>query len=246
MKHNFLNLDASEIEKPIYRVFSKHRLKEVFETSRLSLVKPRKWDDPFENFLFNSIGQTIEGKKISFGIRENFFGQCWTLHRETDAMWRIYSPDKDGIKVKTSIHRLFSSFYDSQGKFRELSCFIGKVKYLSQNDIISIATSGGFSPNIVDQSGVGQAQTLLIKRYEFRHENEVRLIYNAQKDLGTDADSFKIKPNELFDEIIFDPRMEDNSVRKLTEQFVNDFGFKNKVEKSKLYNIPEFIVKLNI
>lgn len=89
------------------------------------------WDDPFENFILQGRGRTSNGRTVSFGMRESLFGQCWTLNWESDAMWRIYSPDKNGVKIRTTIKKLFESIYNAipTGK-RNVSCFIGKVEYL--------------------------------------------------------------------------------------------------------------------
>jgi len=37
------------------------------------------------------------GEVVEWGFREDFFGQCWTFHKASDAMWRIYSPGGNGI-----------------------------------------------------------------------------------------------------------------------------------------------------
>ena len=30
-------------------------------------------------------------------------GQCWTYEKDSDAMWRIYSPDRQGVMIETYI-----------------------------------------------------------------------------------------------------------------------------------------------
>lgn len=85
-----------------------HRLLEIFESRQLVLVEPNKWDDPFENLLLKGM---LEGTSDKFPItkvfRTSIYGQCWTTHKETDAMWRIYSQDKNGVKVRCSVKNLF-------------------------------------------------------------------------------------------------------------------------------------------
>lgn len=74
----------------IYRIFPISRFIQVLTTKTLTLVKPKKWDDPFENALLSATF-VVGGETTSFAAKESVYGQCWTLHRETDAMWRIYS-----------------------------------------------------------------------------------------------------------------------------------------------------------
>lgn len=46
---------------------------------------------------------------VTFGFRSDFYGQCWTLKSTSDAMWRIYSPKKDAVRVRTTIRKLAES-----------------------------------------------------------------------------------------------------------------------------------------
>jgi hypothetical protein len=112
MKENLIFLKEKDLDKPIYRIFSFERLKQIFDEQQLTLVKPSLWDDPFENFILNSTGRLPDGRVFEIRFRNTFYGQCWSLTRESDAMWRIYSPDKNGVKVKTTIRKLFSSFFN--------------------------------------------------------------------------------------------------------------------------------------
>jgi len=206
MEKNYLNIPKGKRSRPIYRIMPIHRLLEIFNLGKMTLVKPEMWDDPFENWLLKSYGKTVNGELASFSnLRKSLYGQCWTLYRETDAMWRIYSQDKQGVKVKTNIDKLFKSLYKSISNSPAVSCFIGKVKYFYIKDL---RTRLAKHP-ILDTTGRSIAETLLFKRMEFEHEREVRLIYNCHDNDKTieDISQFKINPCELFDEIVFDPRI---------------------------------------
>ena len=198
---NFINLKRSELDKPIYRVMPVYRLLECLEQKSLALVEPEKWDDPFENLLLKGFIKHSSTDAITNKIfRNSVYGQCWTYHRETDAMWRIYSPDKQGVKVKTTIRGLLDSLIYSSGDESSRACYIGKVQYLTQKDLV-FKLSG-----ISGMYGKNAAESLLYKRTEFKHEREVRLIYTMQsKDIN--IYKFNIEPNDLFNEIVFDPRM---------------------------------------
>jgi hypothetical protein len=80
---------------PIYRIFSIDRFVELARTRQNVLVSPYKWDDPFENFLLRCPVRDASGRTLRMGnLAERWYGQCWTSTRESDAMWRIYSPEK--------------------------------------------------------------------------------------------------------------------------------------------------------
>ena len=120
MKDNLIFLKEKDLDKKIYRIFSFQRLKEIFDEQKLTLVKPKLWDDPFENFILNSTGILPDGRCCSFAFRDHYYGQCWSLNKERDAMWRIYSPNKDGVKVHTTIRKLYFKTQASTIRLMEL------------------------------------------------------------------------------------------------------------------------------
>jgi len=123
-----LNIQEKDLDREIYRIMPIHRLLEAFDIEKLTLVKPEKWDDPFENLLLKGTAETAGGELLDFSsIRDSVYGQCWTLHKETDAMWRIYSQDKQGAKVKTTIRKLLTALQSQSGEFAKIHCFIGEV-----------------------------------------------------------------------------------------------------------------------
>lgn len=247
LKSNYLNINKSNYDKDIYRIFSLSRLKEIYETKELTLVRPKKWDDPFENFILNSIPTTHDGHNVSLRrIRDSIYGQCWTLHRETDAMWRIYSKNKNGVKVRTSINKLYNTLLSEIAIYdARVSLFIGRVKYLPKKEIINRYNNTSLQKiNFFSTDGKGIIETLLFKRREFSHEKEVRILYNDihQTSDTSDIIKFSINPNKLFNQIIFDPRMDDKKVKNAKKLFISKYNFKNYISKSSLYQVP----KLNL
>jgi len=251
MTDNLIFLTEAELDKSVYRIFSFSRLQEIFSEKKLTLVKPKKWDDPFENFILNSTGVLPDGRHFEMGFRDNYYGQCWSLTRESDAMWRIYSPNKDGVKVKTTIRKLFTPLFDAGGHYIKsngidfnLSSFVGKVKYESQKSLIEmLKDEKRMSSKIFDQSGWGQASTFFFKRIAFKHENEVRIIFNPQNPINSDYFQFDIDPKDLFNEIVFDPRMEelDYETKKST---LLSWGYNNNISQSELYKLKRFTIAI--
>lgn len=235
---------------PIYRVFSRQRLFETFTNRRLTLVAPELWDDPFENFL-SKCKATVDGTPnvdIS-GLFKNFYGQCWTLNPESDAMWRIYSHTKDGARVSTTAGRLLSSIYKPNDPFAGMSYFIGSVGYETEDDLRRVfehpANASGAA---LDGTGKNQAKTLFLKRKEFEHEAEVRLLYQFNQDGCADQRpetiwQFPIDPNALFDDLLFDPRMDDADFRAESQR-LQSLGFAKLVKQSTLYKLPNLNIQI--
>ena len=235
---NYINLTEKQLDKPIYRIMSIERLKQVLRDREISLVKPKKWDDPFENALLKSSFSMSSGEKTSFLAKDSVYGQCWTFNRETDAMWRIYSYDIDGVRVTSTPRKLWNALKNSDPKYANIRAFIGKVTYLKKT---SLLTRLG-QIDILNSNGSGIAESLLFKRNEFRHEAEVRLIYcGSDGNCSSDYYQVPIDPNLLFDKIFFDPRM-DLASYKSEKTLIKKLGYKGLINKSALYRAPEGLI----
>ena len=234
MSHqNAINLTDEELDKPIYRIMPVSRVKEILQNKQLTLVKPHKWDDPFENALLASAFSMVDGTRVTFAAKDSVYGQCWTLHRETDAMWRIYSHNKDGVRVTSTPRKLLEALSRTD-PLHAVRAFIGKVSYQSQKNLL--ARLGRI--NLLDTSGIGVAESLLHKRNEFRHEAEVRLVY-----CGPDGEcpnvvyQIPIDSNALFDKMLFDPRT-DSGQYKTDRADLKKLGYRGAIDKSGLYKPP--------
>ena len=241
---NFINLTEKELDKPIFRVLSVNRLFQLFEDKVNVLVNPKLWEDPFENYIMNSTGEMKDGEMFSIGFRDNFYGQCWSKTRESDGIWRIYSPQKNGARIQTTPRKLLNSLYSQADEFKDISCFLGKVNYYTTPKLKDLLEKNGFSW-LTDGTGRGQAQTLLFKRTAFKHENEIRLIYNSNNkdEQKSDIFSYKINPTELIEDIVFDPRIEYAEFKRHKKNLV-ELGFKKKIVKSILYQGPKLKFRL--
>ena len=90
-------------------------------------------------------------------LRKSVYVNCWHLNNEeSEAMWKLYCGDKDGIAIKTS----YQTLVDSIENISDL--YIGKVSYINyENDWIP-------QDNIFSIP--------MHKRLSYSFENEVRLV----------------------------------------------------------------------
>jgi hypothetical protein len=187
----------------------------------------------------NSYGELESGEKFGVGFRDNYYGQCWTFTKESDAIWRIYAPNKNGVKVTSTPRKLLKALYIQAGEFKDINSFIGRVEYWSTKKLLKQLNDGSLMRSLlIDPSGKGPVFTLLFKRIPFKHENEIRLIYNAQKPLNNKVYSFNIDPFDLFDKLVFDPRMPYSEFRQ-NKAILIKLGYKKSIVKSNLYRIPK-------
>lgn len=231
----YLNIPKSERESHLYRIISLPHLYELFEKHTNVLVKPHKWDDPFENFILGLKAQLPTGETVEFGQRHNFFGQCWTLKASSDAMWRIYSSDKKSVRIRSRIRKLVETFDRTAIGLT----FIGKVHYLSTQGLLAWARR--VFRNADEPSIRLLAKTLLVKREAFSHEEEVRLLY-LEPEAGRELFPYRVDPQALVEEIVVDPRLAEEDAQKLMDEIRVRTRFRGPIAHSNLYAPPRELV----
>jgi len=234
---NYINIIGKNYDQPIYRILSINRLIEVFNSEQLTLTSPRVWEDPRENFILNATFR-LGGEIVEFEAQNSLFAQCWMTTPVSDAMWRIYSPDSQGVRIRTTIRKLIKSL-SSSVQHPTIRAFIGKVKYYPESKLPKEAKK--VIPHLTDTNGKGQARSLLIKRLSFKHESEVRLIYMAE-DNHKHGNFFKFDapPHELIETMLVDPRASKEVVDLYRYYFKNNLKFKGRFSQSKLYQPKKF------
>jgi hypothetical protein len=234
---NYLNLKDSQLDKYIYRIISIDRLVELFENSQNVLVHPSLWDDPYENFILKSKVQESSGELVEYNFHKDFYGQCWTLHKASDAMWRIYSPNEKGVRIRTTIRDLLTSLYAYQTDLVAASSYIGRVKYLSKTQLTE------FANNIFDDGSVANDNlfnSLLVKRLAFKHENEVRLLYlDIKESENGKIYSYSVNPHQLISQFMLDPRLTKDEAKELKAKLREATNFKGEIKRSLLYAPPK-------
>ncbi len=236
IRKNLLGISKALLGKPIYRIENVERVVEILKTNLLTLVSTAKWEDPFENFLL-SAKMKVGGQIFTFADHARFYGSCWTRKGSSDAMWRIYSPDKQAVRLRTSIPKLAQSLWKACGDRAQRSAFIGRVRYFSQKALIAKAKSGEFHPNIADSSFPG-VRSLLMKRTAFSHEREIRLLYLDRASRASDGlFKFAVDPNDLIESILVDPRASSEDYKSI-ERRIRRAGFQGRISQSRLYAPP--------
>ncbi|TXK74165.1 DUF2971 domain-containing protein [Mesonia sp. K4-1] len=245
MEKNFINFSEKEKDEPIYRIVSIETLYKLIGYGQNFLSSPKIWDDPFEKSIAGLIEDWREPDEARVGFKSYFYGQCWSRTRESDAMWRIYSRNKNGARIKTTPRKLLNSIYSkTHTDIRDGCCYIGKVSYLNTPQLKEHLEKN-LAMWILGYVNDRIPQSFLFKRPAFRHENEVRLIYNSFMDTHKyDLRNFYylIRPMDLIEDIVFDPRIEYEEFKK-HKKFLIEKGFKKRIVKSKLYSIPELNIK---
>lgn len=228
----------------IYRIFSRRYFFELFRKNENALVLPQKWDDPFENVFLNSPAEIPGGDHVSFAFRNDVYGQCWTLSAASDAIWQIYSHNKNAIRLRTTVGKLIESLRAQNLGWADQCCFIGRVNYLSDKKLREFGETvfkAGISSSMI-------ARSLLVKRRAYKHENEVRLIYIEPEDIEHAHGVYKynIDALSIFDQVMVDGRVSSYEFNALKNRISKRTGFSTQqIKRSLLYEPPKgFVVRL--
>lgn len=231
-QHNMLNGITDELQ--IYKFMPLKYTLSMVQNNQLTINRISSWSDVYENYMLKQDYSLQDGTPIDvINQTAGIYGQCWTYLPESDAMWRIYSPSFDTIRIKTTVEKLYDALY--QTDYNMADTYIGLVKYELQVDIdnnvrsLSPISSNDFLKEVIKGA--------FVKRMEFEHEKEVRIVrmLDSQKTLLSGAILQFPIPADFIDEFCIDPRADDDLVADLTSQLTSLGIPANKICKSQLY-----------
>lgn len=169
------SIETPDDEIKIWRYMDFTKLVSLLDQSKLFLTRSDGFSDKFEGTyptLIKSRREKISNQdianqivKISDDRRKRTFINCWHINEyESAAMWKLYLQSGEGVVIQSTIGKLKESL-----EIEERNLYIGKVQYMDYNQ--------GSIP------GNCPLKTFVHKRYSFAHEQEVRIIYQVDKEL---------------------------------------------------------------
>jgi hypothetical protein len=209
----------------LYRYMGLSQFMSLIENRETYLTQIKKWEDPWEGVLDKIPHFGTDGNKLT-NVGLNFmYGQCWTRYDESDALWRIYSPNKEGLLVKTTAKKF--SLYENI----HLG-YLGYVHYFKNFGEIDLKKD--YKPPYMG---------CLLKRKAFQHEGEIRLIVHYDniddsvetKKYDMPKINIKVNPFDFIEDIVIDPRSSDWFVQSIFK-YCYRAGFNIIPRKSALYS----------
>lgn len=247
---NLIDLSDADLDQRVYRIYQLDRFTTMLAAQRDAVVNPKKWDDPFENFFLQrtAVIDSVSGTAIPLeNLASDWYGQCWSLNEDTDAMWRIYSPNpknSPGVKVGSTIRRIFDNLKSVGSSTPDLQFFMGRVNYRTEHEIVTLMGHLTFTDIAIGGQGDQFAELLCMKREAFRHENEVRLLFQdipSSKRGSGGVFTYPLSPNVIFDDVVLDPRLDAASVTCMTTT-LTAAGCGLPISQSSLYAAPTFVI----
>lgn len=229
-----LKLYKLDPDTAVYRYISLSQFLAFIEKKKTYLTNISVWDDPHEDIVGRLPVNDALPKHQYHAFRnfDSFFGQSWSLNGNSDAMWKIYSKNNEGLLIKSTIKK-FSLIQDI-----ELALF-GKIIYY--NDLKEGLTK--MSEEELKRTNTDNLKLSLLKRKAFEHEDEVRFI-TSNKHIKSEFESkansveLDLDPQSFLENIIIDPRAPDWYVDTLEKYCAkNEIGITP--VKSKLYTFDQ-------
>lgn len=226
-------MKSSSSRNFIYRIMRfDHAVEVLKENGTLHFSHPSSWEDPYETRVKHEYDHAI-------------FAQCWSKAAASDAMWRIYSPNMLGVRLrttKTDLESVMQTYTKSNKGFkRRLKDVIYRApgRYRSETGLLEVMMD-----HEEFRSPRTAADLLCIKRAAFNHEKEVRAILyneNAERNQTGKIEPIKVPVDgkKLISSIMFDPRTPDVLCEAMKHYLVNVVGFKGEIDKSKLYTVEQ-------
>lgn len=213
----------------IYRYMSLKQFMHFIENDKTYFTRISSGDDTWEAPTIKLPTQfengQVEMPQYSAGM--DLFAQCWTSKEESDAMWRIYSTSKDGIRIGTTVKKFEllqgTNHYVIERIFYYKELMEGLEYCQKPSSIMKIIRDG------------------LIKRDAFSHEEEVRIItLNQPRFLDNILDDkenyleLDLNAKDFIEEITVDPRAEEYYVETI-KSYCRRVGLEVIPKKSDLY-----------
>lgn len=206
----------------LYRILSFDRLVQIFRTNAWYFAHPSLWEDPYE-------------RRHSSPLDHRLRAQCWCRNGVSDAMWRIYSPDKHGVRIRVNARKLNSALKHAS-KTQGFHFRLNKVKYLNQIEELAYLPSRPSTQIESIQSFKAASDYLFRKRMAFSHEDETRIVLLAPPHVNkTTSFSVNMNATDLIESVLVDPRAPDAFVDAYTSLLHGEFAPALRIQKSALY-----------
>lgn len=239
-KDDFLTKDK------LFKVMSLENALRCIKENYLWLANPIEWQDPFEKRFVTAKYEDERGKIKSFAWKDKVYCACFTPTVRSEAYWKVYCPNEIGIRLTIDRNELYNELKEYSERDDILHLYIGRAEYMDANKIKMSLSQIPMNdrPQHIDGANF-KARLLLLKRKDFKYENEVRIIVVRKET--SDAKGIKLPIHDkykLVQQITIDPRVGKYTTEILRNYFRETLKFSpiprgngtfNRVVKSNLY-----------
>ena len=198
-----------ESDTPIYRFFDFFALVDTFRNRRLRFSAPSTFPDKNEGLeiIYNSLRAAVEANDGSYpgitnqedilrfhnSLKQSSFICSWTRNADSIALWSLYSADRCGVRISSTVSKLnaaiddFARNYSMQLQFNRFGLTDGAsyafiqgatVREVSYDNLRALHENilrNGSSPEILsDLEKKNVLESFTLKDEAYIHEQEIR------------------------------------------------------------------------
>jgi hypothetical protein len=255
---------------------------DLIELERLYLTNITIWDDCYEGYEIEKFQEynlsdtknklskeSLEKLKLWNEVKKKlYYAQSWTkLIDESDAMWRIYSPQKTGVRIKVKKDNIISAILELIDSEKDiyLDPCSGDIEYEKPIDYEAFRlTDSEPKETSIKAYNISEMPLIYSKRKAFIHEEEYRfsIKLNLSKivaqvcekvtDDGGGAENMKNlynydypkvihykMENDLISEVLLDPR----APKYFEEAFIEYCNKRKFTDKNIVYKKSDLYTK---
>jgi hypothetical protein len=207
----------------LYRIVPFRHLIDLFESKELHFAPASAWEDPYERILQH------KGTNWTFA-------QCWCRRAVSDAMWRIYSPDRTAVRIRTSRSKLIrlgsriNASHHCTFRLDEVTYLPTRAVDLEMDRIAGLLRTR-FNPKLA-------LDALFLKRDAFDFEAELRAIVYLKAQSRAQPQAafrFRFDPHSFLESILFDPRADETYVKVVAHYLKYVLKYEGTIGRSALY-----------
>lgn len=212
------NLIAVDPDIKIWRYMDLEKYESFLHERGLFFCRTDKFSDPFEGsitktehtFRPRNFGLGLDGTPVDKArlepdlkatsqlhqkLKRSTIVNCWHINAgESDAMWRLYLKDNEGVAIQSSPARLMDAF----DKIKE-TVMPTAIRYLDYE------AEGWYHPEDYPHPNYNLLIPFVHKRREFMHESEFRLMIDVKE--AFDDPGFWFRPNWRYGESFLAKRL---------------------------------------
>lgn len=169
-----INLSLEKLNAPVFRIINFDRLLEILESRKNTLSRPENWDDPFEKLLsLVNVDGNYDFPIKTFGYY--IYAQCWTFSEENDLLWRVYSPERDGVRIRSTPAKLLNSLNTSSTiiSIKEKPAILDQWAINSDKETEYVETPDGWPEPIIETIEINQVILPFIGQVEYLTVNQI-------------------------------------------------------------------------
>ena len=195
-----------------YKYFPVATAVRCLENGTIAFVEPSRWNDAYESLYYEADYSLVSSEYVN---HPRVFATCATNQRYDESAWRIYSGD-DNICVQFELDRFQFRYALLKAIAAHDSIYEGTVQYTTKyvidnigrktktNAKTGLVTDNKFYGEFIAHKGLpfgidNYLNLLLLKRNDFKHEQETRFFIVRNQDVLDKAEKAKESISVLSD-----------------------------------------------